>query len=101
MKGDEIPLQAKIVSIADAFDAMTIDRPYSKGMNLKEALKLIKSFIGTRYDEKVVEALMQACDYGEVGIGIVRLKTKKPDNINLRKANNTKVLPVTSGQNTQ
>ena len=34
LKGDEIPIQAMIVSVADTFDAMTIDRPYSKGMEL-------------------------------------------------------------------
>lgn len=84
LKGDEIPLQAKIVSIADAFDAMTIDRPYSKGMSLEDALNLIKSFVGTRYDGKVVEALVQACNDGQVGIGIVRLKAKMPNNVNLR-----------------
>jgi HD-GYP domain-containing protein (c-di-GMP phosphodiesterase class II) len=99
LKGDEIPLQAKIVSIADAFDAMTIDRPYSKAMNLEEALSLIKSFVGTRYDGKVVEALVQACENGEIGIGIVRLKAKMPDNINLREAKNTNILPAISGLN--
>jgi len=88
LKGDEIPLQAKIVSIADAFDAMTIDRPYSKGMSLEDALNLIKSFVGTRYDGKVVEALVQACADGQVGVGIVRLKAKMPNNVNLRKIGN-------------
>jgi HD-GYP domain-containing protein (c-di-GMP phosphodiesterase class II) len=72
LKGDEIPLQAKIVSVADTFDAMTIDRPYSKGMLLNEALERIKSLVGTRYDEKVVEALVKGCETGEIGRGIVR-----------------------------
>lgn len=92
LKGDEIPLQAKIVSIADAFDAMTIDRPYSKGMSLEDALNLIKSFVGTRYDGKVVEALVQACADGQVGVGIVRLKAKMPNNVNLRKITNEDIL---------
>ncbi len=59
LKGEEIPLQAKIISVADTFDAMTIDRPYSKGMSLKDALERIGSFVGTRYDGKVVEALIK------------------------------------------
>ena len=92
LKGDEIPLQAKIVSIADAFDAMTIDRPYSKGMSLEDALNLIKSFVGTRYDGKVVEALVQACNDGQVGVGIVRLKAKMPNNVNLRKVTDADIL---------
>ena len=96
LKGDEIPLQAKIISIADAFDAMTIDRPYSKGMSLEASLNLIKSFVGTRYDGKVVEALVQACNEGQVGVGIVRLKAKMPNNVNLRKPKSADI--VTASQ---
>jgi HD-GYP domain-containing protein (c-di-GMP phosphodiesterase class II) len=70
--GDEIPLQAKIVSVADTFDAMTIDRPYQKGMELGAALERLQSFVGTRYQSDVVEALIQACNAGEVGQGIIR-----------------------------
>jgi HD-GYP domain-containing protein (c-di-GMP phosphodiesterase class II) len=69
---EQIPLQAKIVSVADTFDAMTIDRPYSKGMLLPEALERIKSFVGTRYDPKVVDALVRGCQAGEIGRGIVK-----------------------------
>lgn len=68
----EIPLQGKIVSVADAFDAMTIDRPYQKGMLLPEALETIKSFVGSRYDANVVNALIRGCDAGEIGQGVVR-----------------------------
>lgn len=78
LKGEEIPLQAKIVSVADTFDAMTIDRPYSKGMTLQDSLDRIKSFVGTRYDGKVVEALVEACNDGQIGIGTVKLKSSKP-----------------------
>lgn len=74
LKGDQIPLQAKIVSVADTFDAMTIDRPYSKGMDLQAALDRIQSFVGTRYDQNVVDALKQACADGQIGIGVVKLK---------------------------
>lgn len=68
----DIPLQAKIVSVADTFDAMTIDRPYQKGMLLPDALDRIKSFVGTRYDGAVVSALIRGCDAGEIGHGVVR-----------------------------
>jgi HD-GYP domain-containing protein (c-di-GMP phosphodiesterase class II) len=71
----QIPLQAKIISVADTFDAMTIDRPYQKGMTLDAALDRIKSFTGTRYDGKVVQALVEACSDGQIGIGVVRLKS--------------------------
>ena len=72
LTGDQIPLQAKIISVADTFDAMTIDRPYSKGMDLPSALERIRSFVGTRYQSDVVEALVNACDDGEIANGIVR-----------------------------
>jgi HD-GYP domain-containing protein (c-di-GMP phosphodiesterase class II) len=80
LKDEEIPMQAKIVSVADTFDAMTIDRPYSKGMMLQDALDRIKSFVGTRYDASVVDALIAACDEGQVGIGVVKLRTVNAKN---------------------
>ncbi|HEX8286889.1 MAG TPA: HD domain-containing phosphohydrolase [Pyrinomonadaceae bacterium] len=83
----EIPLQAKIISVADTFDAMTIDRPYQKGMTLADALDRIKSFIGTRYDGKVVQALVEACNDGQIGVGVVRLRT------NEQKAQQTQSIP--------
>jgi HD-GYP domain-containing protein (c-di-GMP phosphodiesterase class II) len=72
LTGDQIPLQGKIVSVADTFDAMTIDRPYSKGMKLQEALDQIRKLVGTRYDGAVVEALVRGCDAGEIGRGVVQ-----------------------------
>jgi HD-GYP domain-containing protein (c-di-GMP phosphodiesterase class II) len=77
LTSEQIPLQAKIVSVADTFDAMTIDRPYSKGMELGEALERIRSFVDTRYHSDVVEALIEACHAGEVAHGIVRQMAQK------------------------
>jgi HD-GYP domain-containing protein (c-di-GMP phosphodiesterase class II) len=79
LKGDQIPLQAKIVSVADTFDAMTIDRPYSKGMLLDEALERIKTFVDTRYDGEVVEALIRGCRAGEIGRGVVQYIANNQD----------------------
>ena len=75
----EIPLQAKIVSVADTFDAMTIDRPYSKGMLLPEAIERIRSFVGTRYDANVVEALVRGCESGEIGKGVVKFMNENKE----------------------
>jgi HD-GYP domain-containing protein (c-di-GMP phosphodiesterase class II) len=74
LKGDEIPMQARIVSVADTFDAMTTDRPYQRAMKFEDALARIKTFVGTRYDERVVASLMAACDSGQITPGRVRLK---------------------------
>ena len=76
LKGAEIPLMARIVSVADTFDAMTTDRPYQKAMSLEEAIGRIKSFVGTRYDEGVVASLVAAYESGQVRAGSVRLKRR-------------------------
>jgi HD-GYP domain-containing protein (c-di-GMP phosphodiesterase class II) len=73
LRGDQIPMQARIVSVADTFDAMTTDRPYQKGMKMDEAVARIKTFIGTRYDERVVTALVEACESGQISPGRVKL----------------------------
>ena len=77
LKGDEIPMQARIVSVADTFDAMTTDRPYQKAMTLDVALERISSLVGTRYDARVVGALVEACAQGQIAPGRARL-TKRP-----------------------
>ncbi len=80
---EQIPMQAKIVSVADTFDAMTIDRPYQKGMLLPAALERIQSFVGTRYDAKVVTALIRGCESGEIGNGIVKFLNENKDTAGL------------------
>lgn len=80
----QIPLQAKIVSVADTFDAMTIDRPYQKGMLLPDALKRIREFVGTRYDPKVVDALIRGCEAGEIGNGVVRFLANNNESANAK-----------------
>ena len=78
LKGDEIPLMAKIVAVADTFDAMTTDRPYQQAMKFEDAVKRIQSFEGTRYDETVVLAFVQACEEGQIRPGSVKLKKRTP-----------------------
>src|SRR6185436_6346273 len=77
LKGDEIPLMAKIVAVADTFDAMTTDRPYQQAMKFEDAVQRIQSFEGTRYDETVVLAFVQACEEGQIRPGSVKLR-KRP-----------------------
>ena len=66
LKGEEIPILAKIVAVADTFDAMTTDRPYRKAMEKEAAVKELKRCSGTQLDEKVVEAFIQAYQKGEI-----------------------------------
>jgi len=77
LKGDEIPLMARIVAVADTFDAMTTDRPYQKAMEFNAAVERLKTFVGTRYDATVVQAFVDACEDGQIRPGSVRLK-KRP-----------------------
>jgi len=56
LKDEDIPLGAKILAVADAFDAMTTDRPYQKGKNPEVALSLLKKHAGTKWDKKCVAA---------------------------------------------
>ena len=73
LKDDEIPMQARIVSVADTFDAMTTERPYQGAMDLESALTRLKSFVGTRYDPRVVAAFIAACEAGKIRPGVTRV----------------------------
>ena len=66
LTGDEIPLQAKIVSVADTFDAMTTNRPYQKAMEITYVFARMRSFIGKKFDKRIVEALITAYEEGLV-----------------------------------
>ena len=76
LKGDEIPLMAKIVSVADTFDAMTTDRPYQQAMKFEDAISRIQALVNTRYDGTVVEAFVAACQEGQIRPGSVKLKSR-------------------------
>jgi HD-GYP domain-containing protein (c-di-GMP phosphodiesterase class II) len=66
LKGEEIPVLAKIIAVADTFDAMTTDRPYRIAMEREAAVKELEKCSGTQFDEKVVEAFIQAYQKGEI-----------------------------------
>jgi HD-GYP domain-containing protein (c-di-GMP phosphodiesterase class II) len=60
LAGERIPLPARIVAVADAFDAMTSDRPYRQGMPLTRVLEIFHDGNGTQWDPKVLEAFFDA-----------------------------------------
>ena len=68
--GKNIPLEARIVSVADAFDAMTTDRPYRKQRDTHEALGIISSLKGKSLDPEVVD----------IFLSIIQGKLKSGDN---------------------
>jgi diguanylate cyclase (GGDEF)-like protein/putative nucleotidyltransferase with HDIG domain len=57
LAGDEIPLESRIILVADAFEAMTADRPYRPARNAADALAEIEANAGSQFDEDCVEAL--------------------------------------------
>ncbi len=57
--GEDIPLSARILSIADAFDAMTSDRVYRKGMSHEEAFAELRRCVGTQFDPELVEKFIE------------------------------------------
>jgi HD-GYP domain-containing protein (c-di-GMP phosphodiesterase class II) len=66
LKGDDIPLLGRIVSVADAFDAMTTDRPYSKAMTFEAAIARLKFLAGKKFDPACVGAFERASLAGDV-----------------------------------
>jgi diguanylate cyclase (GGDEF)-like protein/PAS domain S-box-containing protein len=62
LKGDEIPLECRILALADAYDAMTSDRPYRQAMSHEEAVSEIKKHTGTQFDPNLVPCFLEILD---------------------------------------
>jgi HD-GYP domain-containing protein (c-di-GMP phosphodiesterase class II) len=66
LKGDEIPLLARVIAVADTFDAVTTNRPYQKAHEAKDALRIIQNLSGQRLDPRAVDALLAVYERGEI-----------------------------------
>ena len=66
LKGDQIPLVARIIAVADTFDAITTNRPYQSAMDLDYALERIRSLAESKFDQSVVGALESAIHAGKL-----------------------------------
>lgn len=60
LRGDELPLESRIILVADAFEAITADRPYRKAASVADALTELERHAGTQFDPRCVTALKQA-----------------------------------------
>ena len=74
LKGDEIPLLARIVAVADAYDAMTSDRTYRKAMSSIDALSELDRCRDRHYDGACIDALKRAFETSDSNESIVRAK---------------------------
>ena len=70
-RGQEIPLEARIISVADVYDSLTSDRPYRKAMSPFEAKEIVVKGSGTEFDPKVVDAFVNAFRLGELEVPTV------------------------------
>jgi len=66
LKGEDIPIVARIISVCDTFDAMTSDRPYRKGLQSEVAFQELRRQAGTQFDPAVVDAFVAVFERGEI-----------------------------------
>jgi HD-GYP domain-containing protein (c-di-GMP phosphodiesterase class II) len=78
LKGDEIPLLARVIAVADTFDALTTNRPYQRAYEPKEALKIIHSLAGKRLDPQAVDAVTAVYERGEIRVQRLRTVNMQP-----------------------
>ena len=72
-KGEEIPLEARVIAVADVYDAMTSDRPYAKAMSPLDAKEAIAKGAGSDFDPAVVKAFVKAFQSGSLEVDFTAL----------------------------
>jgi len=77
LQGEQIPLLARVIAVADTFDALTTNRPYQHAHTPEDALKIIQNLAGKRLDPVPVAALMAVYGRGEIRIQ-KRIAIKRP-----------------------
>ena len=68
LKGDEVPVGSRILACADAFDAMTSDRPYRKGLPIEKVLEQFAQYRGIQFDLDVASLVTKMIRQGEFPI---------------------------------
>jgi putative nucleotidyltransferase with HDIG domain len=76
LKGEEIPIGSRIITVVDSFDSMTADRPYRRGMTVDDAVSRLKDGMGTQFDPRVSAAFIQLLI--EQGV-YIPVETKAPE----------------------
>ncbi len=79
LKGEEIPLTARIIGIADAFDAMTSKRVYRKAMKMKDVIEELKNGSGTQFDPKLVDIMLDLVASGRIDVSEINKQSAEID----------------------
>ncbi len=78
LKDDQIPLLARVIAVADTFDALTTNRPYQQAHTPEEAFRIVQNLAGKRLDPEAVAALKAVYARGEIRIQRVGVKRPLP-----------------------
>lgn len=77
LRGEEIPIGARIISLVDVYDALTSERPYRKAMSKEQAIQMLSSNSGTQFDPRVVETFIALLP--EMEAAVAKLEEKEQD----------------------
>ena len=77
MKGETIPIGARIVAVADSYDAMTSERPYRAGMKPEQALAILQDGAGKQWDTAIIGALLTLAENGELNTLTNAMRTSR------------------------
>jgi HD-GYP domain-containing protein (c-di-GMP phosphodiesterase class II) len=96
LKGDQVPLLARVIAVADTFDALTTNRPYQRAYDPQEALKIIQGLVGKRLDPKAAAALIAVYERGEIRVRRMMRAQATPPSAETPAAVSTPALPPAS-----
>ena len=93
LKGEQIPLMARIIGVADTFDAITTNRPYQTASSPEFALQTIKKLTGTRFDAKIVTAFLLAWDANQIKMDLSLSQPTAPTSANVKATGSRPSIP--------
>jgi len=79
LKGEEIPLTARIIGIADAFDAMTSNRVYRNSMKMEDVIEELKRGKGTQFDPALVDIMLELVNSGRLDVSEINKQSEEVD----------------------